>query len=106
MNSPTEEPQRSANQVLDKLDDCVRKNPIGTLLAAAGVGLATVLIARALTPTPQHRAVRLLEDIQDRLADLADESSSIFGRGAEYVSDLNIDGQLSKAGQRIKKLFH
>jgi hypothetical protein len=106
MNSPTEQTQHAANQVLDKLDDCVRKNPLGTLLAAAGVGVATVLIARALTPTPQHRAVRLLEDIQDRLADLAEDSASVFGRGADYVSDLDIEGQLSKAGKRIKKLFH
>lgn len=106
MNSPTEQTQQAANQVLEKLDDCVRKNPLGTLLAAAGVGLATVLLARALTPTPQHKAVRLLEDIQDRLSDLADESASIFGRGADYVSDLDLEGNLSKAGQRIKKLFH
>ncbi len=104
MNS--ESTPSSANQVLEKLDDCVRKNPLGTLLAAAGVGIATVLLTRALTPTPQHRAVRLLEDIQDRLSDLAEESASVFGRGADYVHDLNIEGSLSKAGQRIKKLFH
>ncbi len=94
----TSEPTNECATTLATLEDHVRENPVSTLLMIAGVGVAAVLIARALAPTPQSRAMQLLEDIQERLADFADDS-------AESFNDLHLDRSLSKVGRRIKGLF-
>lgn len=101
-----------------KFEDYVRQHPGTALLVAAGLGLAAVLVARAMTPpTPRNRAVQMLEDIQHRLSDLAqvgfDRVSSLAEGGAQAVSkgvdslgSLHIDRKLDKISRGIKGLFH
>jgi hypothetical protein len=90
-----------------QLENCVRQHPGGTLLAAAGFGIAAILIARALTPaTPRNRAMRLLEDIQQRLAGLAEDGAHAVDKGMNSLGDLHLDRKLGKFSRGIKGLFH
>lgn len=115
MNSPIEIPDdlRTVAPTLNQLETCVRDNPGRTLMAAAGLGLAVVLIARALAPTPRNRAISLLEDIQQNLSELAhlgyDRASELGTEGAQAVNKgvhslgaLHLD---QKIGRCFKKLF-
>ncbi len=89
------------------IETCVRKNPGGTLLLAAGLGLAAVLIARALTPPPpRNRAMSLLEDIQQHLAALAKEGRHAVNHGADSLGELHLDRSFGNLSRRIKGLFH
>lgn len=89
------------------IETCVRQHPGGTLLFAAGLGLAAVLIARALTPAPpRNRALSLLEDIQEHLATLAEDGANAVGKGVEGLGDLHLDRSFGKLSRRFKKLFH
>ena len=82
-----------------KLETCVRANPTTTLLMAAGLGVVAFLIIRHLTPPPpRNAALRLLEDIQHRLSNLADE-------GVSAVSDLHLDRRLAAPRRMLNKLF-
>ena len=65
--------QEQAVKAAHQVEDYVRKNPLNALCLAAGLGLAAVVLVRALTPPPppRNRAVQLLEDIQQRLYELA-----------------------------------
>ncbi len=88
-------------------ENCVRKNPGSTLLLAAGLGLAAVLVARALTPAPpRNRAMCLLEDIQQHLAALAQEGRSAVKHGADSLGEMHLDRSIGKLSSRIKNLFH
>ena len=63
MNTPNdlvvETPQPTAPaQSIAQIENCVRKHPGATVLLVAGLGIAAVLIARALTPPPpRNRAL-------------------------------------------------
>jgi hypothetical protein len=106
--SPTTD---NAPTPIRSLEAYVRQHPASALIAAAGLGLAVVIIARALTPDPpQSRALRLLEDIQQRLssaydhaAHLADESSHAMGKG---VDAMHLDRRLGKLSRGFRSLFH
>jgi hypothetical protein len=88
-------------------EKCVRKNPGSTLLLAAGLGLAALLVARALTPPPpRSRAMCLLEDIQQHLAALAKEGRHAVNQGADSLGELHLDRSFGKLGSKIKSLFH
>ena len=88
-------------------ENCVRKNPGSTLLLAAGLGLAAVLVARALAPAPpRNRARCLLEDIQQHLGALAKEGRHAVNRGADSLGELHLDRSIGKLSSRIKSLFH
>lgn len=97
--------------VSSSIETYVRQHPASALIAAAGLGLAIVCLARALTPDPpQSRAVRLLEDIQQRLASacdqaahLADEGSHAVGRG---VGAMHLDRRMDKLSRGFRSLFH
>lgn len=90
-----------------QLENCVRQHPGGTLLLAAGLGVAAVLIARALTPAPpRNRALSLLEDIQQQLATLAEDGAHAVGKGMNDLGDLHLKRSLGKLSRRFKKLFH
>ena len=90
-----------------QIEDCVRQHPGSTLLFAAGLGIAAVLVARALTPAPpRNRALRLLEDIQQRLATLAEEGAHAVGHGVDNLGELHLDRTFGKLSRRFKKLFH
>ncbi len=119
MNPPDETPVLPDTETPKlKIEDYVRQHPGTALLVAAGLGLAAVLVARALTPAPpRNRAVQLLEDIQHRLSDLAqvglDRVSSLAEGGAQALSKgvdslgtLHIDRRLDKISRGLKGLFH
>ena len=119
MNASTDAPVLStAAKPVFKLEEYARQHPGGALLMVAGFGLAAVLVARALAPAPpRNRAVRLLEDIQHRLADLAhhgidrvsslaEDGSRAVSKGADTLGALHIDRKLDKISRVLKGLFH
>lgn len=118
MNIPTDAPASSvpANPI-SQFEDYVRRHPGGALLAAAGLGLAAMLVARALTPPPRNRAVRLLEDIQhrlagfaqpayDRVASLAEDGAHAVSNGVDRLGALHLDRKFDKFSRGLKSLFH
>lgn len=108
--------QEKAVNVAHQVEDYVREKPLNALCMAAGLGLAVVVLVRALTPppTPRSRAVALLEDIQERLAELTqpalDRGAALLDDGAQAVGNrigsLHVDRRLEKLGRSIKGLFH
>ncbi|TDU71453.1 hypothetical protein EI77_02579 [Prosthecobacter fusiformis] len=96
----------AAQSPLETLENCVRENPTRTLLMVAGLGVAAAFLARSLAPTPQNRALQVLEDIQDRLSDLADEGALAMSRGVRHVGELHLDRTFDKLSRGIKGLFH
>lgn len=109
-------PSAVANPVL-QIEDYVRQHPGTALLVAAGLGLAGILVMRALTPAPpRNRAVQLLEDIQHRLASLAqhgiDRASSLAADGANAASKgidsletFQVGRHFDKISRGLKNLF-
>lgn len=90
-----------------QLENCVRQNPGSTLLLAAGLGLAGLLIARALTPPPpRNRALRLLEDIQHQLAGLAADGAHAVGKGVDGLGEMHLERSFDKLSRKFKQLFH
>ena len=107
MNSPMTNSDAAALTPLENLENQVRQHPVSTLLLVAGAGVAAVLLARALAPsTPQSRAMEVLEDIQERLAELADDGVLAVRSGAERLSELPIDRTLNRMSRGLKSLFH
>lgn len=89
-----------------QLENCVRQHPGGTMLLAAGLGIAAILIARVLTPPPpRNRALRLLEDIQQQLASLAQEGAQAASKGADSLGELHLERSVGNLGRRFKKMF-
>ncbi len=121
MNDPTPTdtpvPPITASPAI-KLEDYVRQHPGRAMLVAAGLGLAVVLVARALSPAPpRNRAVQVLEDIQHRLANLAqlgiDRASSLADDGAHAVSKgvdsldtIQIGRHFDRISRGLRNLFH
>jgi ElaB/YqjD/DUF883 family membrane-anchored ribosome-binding protein len=90
-----------------RMERCVQQHPGATLLAAAGFGIIAMLTVRALTPPPpRHRAAQLLEDIQQRLSELADSGAQSVSRGVDQLGDLHLDRKLGRLSHGIKNLFH
>ncbi len=90
-----------------KAEQYMRQHPGGTLLVAAGLSIATLLIVRALTPAPpRNRALRLMEDIQHRLATLAEDGAHAMDQGLGSVGDLHLDQKLNTFSRKVKSLFH
>lgn len=112
MNTPTDNPAdihipSAMTKSATQLENCARQNPGSTILLAAGLGIAAVLIARALTPpTPRSRAVHLLEDIQQRRSSLAQQGTQAVGRGVDSLDDLHLDRSFGKLSSKFKNLFH
>ena len=84
----------------------MRQHPGGTLLVAAGLGIAAVLLARALTPPPRSRALRLLEDIQHRLSSLGEDGAQAVSRGMSSLGDIHLDRSFDTITRKVKGLFH
>lgn len=101
-----------------KFEDYVRQHPGSALLVAVGLGLAAVLVTRALTPAPpRNRAVQMLEDIQQRLAELAhhgldrvsgiaEDGARAVGKGVDSLGSLHLDRKLDKFSRGLRSLFH
>jgi hypothetical protein len=103
---------------MTQLQEFVRLHPGRALLAAAGLGFATVLVVRALAPTPppRNRAARFLEDIQHRLAELtqpaydkvaslAENGAHSVGRGVEKLEALHLNRKCDSMVEGLKNLF-
>lgn len=85
----------------------IRQHPGGTLLVAAGISIIAVLLARALTPAPpRNRAMRLLEDIQERLTSLGENGAQAVGRGMDSLGDIHLERSFDKLSRKFKSLFH
>ena len=112
MNSPSDIPAdihipSALPKTTTQFETCVRQHPGGTLLLAAGLGIAAVLVARALTPAPpRNRALCLLEDIQQHLAHLATQSGHAVDKGVDSLGAMHLDRSFDKLSRRFKKLFH
>lgn len=108
MNDSTETPfPPNAPAPVIKFEEYVRQHPGGTLLVAAGLGLAAVLVARVLTPAPpRNRAVQLLEDIQHRLAGLAEDGAHAVSKGVDNLGALHLDRKFDGFSRGFKRLFH
>ena len=100
------------NTTTTEVENFVRKHPVWAVAATVGIGYAVGLLARELLtppPPPKNRAVRMLEDIQERLTDFlgpaydrashyAEDSLSAVKSGAQSLSDM-------KLGNRLKQFF-
>jgi hypothetical protein len=85
----------------------MRQHPGGTLLVAAGLGIVAVLLARALTPPPpRNRAMRLLEDIQERLTNLGEDGVHAVNQGMDSLGGVHLDRSFNKLSRKFKSLFH
>jgi ElaB/YqjD/DUF883 family membrane-anchored ribosome-binding protein len=95
-----------------EVENFVRKHPVWAVAATVGVGYAVGLLVRELMmppPPPKNRAVRMLEDIQERLSDFlgpaydrashyAEDGLSAVKSGAHAIGDM-------KLGNRLKQFF-
>ncbi len=112
MNTPTDIPAdihipSAITKSATQLGNCARQHPGSTILLTAGLGIAALLIARALTPPPpRNRALHLLEDIQHQLASLAHQGSNAVGKGVDSLGELHLDRSFSNLSRRFKGLFH
>jgi hypothetical protein len=100
-----------------QIDQVVRENPIYAILGALGVGIALGLLVRSLVPAqPENRALSLLEDIQERLTDLAEpayrrvasvaeEGADVVRKGVDRLGDLHLERSISGLGRRFRNLF-
>lgn len=97
---------------MTQLESLIRRHPFSAALAAVGFGCAIGVISREClipSPSPRHRALQVLEDIErqlmelanpayDRASDLADEGMSTLKRGMQSISG-------SKLSCRLRSLF-
>lgn len=107
------EPEPYSSQI----DQVVRENPTYAILGALGVGVALGLLVRTLfPPPPENRAVSLLEDIQERLADIAEpayrrvssvaeEGADAVRKGVDRLGDLHLERSIGSLGRRFRNLF-
>ena len=112
MNTPTDIPAdihipSGITKTVHQIENRVRQHPGNTILLAAGLGIAAVLIARALTPPPpRNRALHLLEDIQQQLASMAQQGAHAVGKGVDNLGELHLDRSFNNLSRRFKGLFH
>ena len=107
------EPENQTSLCCNDMDGMVRENPTRTILLAVGAGLALALIVRALQPRPvENRAARLLEDLRERLSDLAEPAHRLASNGAalaqngvDQFSNLHLDRTLNSMTGKLRKLF-
>jgi hypothetical protein len=74
--------------------DWVRAHPLASILAVTGLGVAVGVAIYEMakpSPSPKQRAMNILKDIRESLADLAEPAG-------EYASQLTKDGK--KAAKR------
>jgi hypothetical protein len=113
----TEEPHSAAEESYHEVEECVRRHPGTSLLATILAGVALGLLVRALwpEPKPQNRALRLLDEIEDRLRDLAGpplrKASHVAGDQIHSFGkrlrqgEAGIEKALRRVGKRVGGLF-
>lgn len=70
-----------------EVENFVRRHPVWCVIGAMGIGYAVGMMARELLtppPPPKNRALRVLEDIQGRLSDLA---GPVYERASHYADE-------------------
>lgn len=112
---PTDEesPATAAAPVsVSQIETLIRRHPVCAALATVGFGCAVGIVARELLmppPSPKHRALQLLEDIQHRLAEFAepayDRASHLAEDGVSAVKRGLHSAASSKLGSRLSHLF-
>lgn len=120
MNVPAENsllpiPAKPVTSFVDQLN----QHPATALLVAAGLGFATVLIARALIspPPPRNRAVQSAEDLlhrlqelaqpaYDRAVSLAEDGAHVAGKGVNSLKAMHLGRKCDKAWRGFTSLFH
>ena len=100
------------NTTTTEVENFVRRHPVWAVAATVGIGYALGLLARELLtppPPPKNRALRALEDIQERLSEVlgpayerashyADDGLSAVKSGVHALGDM-------KLGNRLKQFF-
>jgi ElaB/YqjD/DUF883 family membrane-anchored ribosome-binding protein len=100
------------NTATTEVENFVRRHPVWAVAATVGIGYAVGLLARELLtppPPPKNRALRALEDIQERLSDVlgpayerashyADDGLTAVKSGVHALGDM-------KLGNRLKQFF-
>lgn len=82
--SPHDVPPPSA---LSQVEGFIREHPVASILTLVGVGCAVGVVLKELLtppPPPKSKALRLLEDIQSRLADL---TRPAYGKASHLAED-------------------
>lgn len=72
---------------LRQVESFIREHPVATILTIVGVGCAVGIVLKELLtppPPPKNKALRLLEDIQSRLADL---TKPAYGKASHLAED-------------------
>lgn len=111
------ESETQTSPCCNDMDGMVRENPTRAILLAVGAGLAIALVVRALQPRPvENRAARLLEDLRERLSDLAEPAhrrataianngAALAQNGVDQFSNLHLDRTLSSVTGKLRNLF-
>jgi ElaB/YqjD/DUF883 family membrane-anchored ribosome-binding protein len=97
---------------MKQVENIIREHPVATILTLVGMGCAVGIVLKELLtppPPPKSKALRLLEDIQSRLADLTEPAYAKASHLAEDGVDalkrsLHSLGQ-TKAGSPLKRWF-
>lgn len=113
----TEEPRGRAEQTYNEMENCVRRHPGASLLTTILAGLAIGLLVRALWPErkPEHRALRLLDEIESRLrhltesplrkvSDTAGDRMHLLGKRLRQ-GEAGLEKTLRNVGKRVSGLF-
>ncbi|MEZ0274553.1 MAG: hypothetical protein ACAH88_06585 [Roseimicrobium sp.] len=105
--SPHDAPPPST---LKQVENILREHPVAAVLTIIGVGCAVGIVLKELLtppPPPKNRALRLLEDIQSRLADLtepayekashlAEDGLGVVKRGLHSLGKTKVPGPLKR----------
>jgi len=109
------EPIENAPECCEELKNYVREHPGRVVLAAVGAGLLLAALLRK-PARPEHRAIQILEDIQDRLKDIskpmyrravsaADRGAALVKEGIEHLDDLDLPSSCGSISRKLKNLF-
>jgi hypothetical protein len=82
-------PQDAMSTMIRDGMEWVRSHPLASVLAVTGLGVAVGVAIYEMAkpnPTPKQRAMNILKDIRESLADLAEPAT-------EYASALGKDGK-------------
>lgn len=83
-----QEAKDRAEILLHQTDDCIRENPVPSLLAAFGIGFAIGLLTRRIEPAPKRAAwQQTLDDIRAFAAGGTKRGKEAYVHSAEAVRE-------------------
>jgi hypothetical protein len=104
----------TCSSALTEVEKLIKQHPATAMLSAVAIGYAVGVLSRVLLtppppPPPKQRALRVLEDIQSRLADLVqptyNKAHTYAEDGADAVRKSLQQFQDLPVGKRLKSLF-